>query len=119
MGAQHRVVQPPIPEHRSHLGDTGIHTEGGDRLDLQQAVPCQRLDGLSAAQGRATQDPLDRVVLQPDHEPLGLAAPGRRQGPQPVRTLPAALVTGITVPDHDEQAILRGHVVRRSSSTIG
>jgi hypothetical protein len=73
MGAQHRVAQPPIPEQRQHLGGTGVNPERRDGFDLQQAVACHRLDGLVAAYRRAAQDPVDRVVLQADHQPLGLA----------------------------------------------
>jgi hypothetical protein len=72
-GAQHRVAQPPIPEQRQHLGGTGVNPERRDGFDPQQAVACHRLDGLVAAYRRAAQDPVDRVVLQADHQPLGLA----------------------------------------------
>ena len=71
-------------------------------------------DGLTAAHGRAAEDPLDRIVLQPDHESLGLAVPDGGQGPHEVRTVEATLVTGIAMPDHDQHAILRVQVACRS-----
>jgi hypothetical protein len=42
----------------------------------QEAVPRERLDGLLTPYGRAAQDPLDRVVLQAQHQSLGLVDPG-------------------------------------------
>jgi hypothetical protein len=67
MGAQHRVSQPPIPEQRQYLGGGGVNPEFRDAFDPQQAVACNRLDGLVASHRRAAQDPLDGVVLQANH----------------------------------------------------
>jgi hypothetical protein len=76
MGAQHGVVQPPIPEQLQDLGETGIDAEPDDWFDRQETVTRERLHGLLAAHGRATQDPVDRIVLHARHQPLGLAEPG-------------------------------------------
>jgi hypothetical protein len=75
MGAQHRVAELPVQDEPQHVGGTGVHPERRDAFDPQQAVTGQRLDSLVASRRRAAQDPVDRVVLQADHQPLGLAAP--------------------------------------------
>jgi hypothetical protein len=62
MGAQHDVA-PPTPEQLQDLAGIGIHAEGRDWFDPQEAVTRQRLHGLLAPHGRAAQDLLDRVVL--------------------------------------------------------
>jgi len=98
MGAQHRVAQPPVQDECQHVGGAGVHPERRDTFDPQQAVISQPLDGLVASRRRAAQDPVDRVVLQADDQPLGLAAPQRRQGPKRVGAVPAALVAGVGVP---------------------
>jgi hypothetical protein len=76
MGAQHGMVQPPIPEQLQDLVETGIDAERSDWFDRQETVTRERLHGLLAPHGRAAQDPVDRVVLHAHHEPLGLAGPG-------------------------------------------
>jgi hypothetical protein len=50
------------------------------RVRSAAGVICQRLDGLVAAHRRAAQDPLDRVVLQADHQPLGWRRPEGDRG---------------------------------------
>jgi hypothetical protein len=77
MGAEHHIVQPPIPEQRPQLGGPGVHPERRQRLDRKEAVIGERLHGLLGSQGRAGQDAVDRVVLQTDQESLGLAATRR------------------------------------------
>ena len=107
--AQDCVGQPPIPEQLQDLAGVGIDAEGSDWFDPQEAVPGQWLHGLLAAHGRAAQDLLDRIVLQAQHQPLGLVEPGGRQGPSHVRAVPAPLVPRLTVADQE-----RDHVDCRS-----
>jgi excisionase family DNA binding protein len=101
MGAQRGVAQPPIPEQLQDLAGVAIHAQGSDGFDPQEAVTRERLDGLLAPHGRAAENLLDRVVLQAQHQPLGLVKPGGRQGPSHVRAVPAPLDTGVAVPDQE------------------
>ena len=75
MGAQHRIRQPPVSEQRQHLVGIGVHPSAATLSIHNKRSPCKRLDGLVASHGRAAQDPLDRVVLQADHQPLSLETP--------------------------------------------
>ena len=77
MGAEHHIAQPPIPEQRPQLAGTSAYPERRQRFDLKEAVMRQRLHSLLGSQGRAGQDSVDRVVLQTDHQSLGLAATRR------------------------------------------
>ena len=87
---------------RLHLGQPAVYPEPRDGFDLEETVTRERRDGLLAAHRRAAQDPLDREILQAEHESFGLAAPDGRQGPQHVGPLPAALVTRVRMSHYQE-----------------
>ena len=91
MGAEHGVAQLLVPEHGQQRIQAAVHPEGGDEAPASgsglraRGAPCR------AAQGGAAEDPLDRIVLQADHQPVGLATSARRQRALLVRPVQLSL----------------------------
>src|SRR2546427_9486770 len=69
------------------------------RLDRQLAPGGQRLDRLQAANIRAGEEPVDRLVLDAFGQRLCLLPAGLRQRPEPVVPLPVLAVTRFGMAD--------------------
>src|SRR4051812_34075652 len=90
VGAEHDVAVLHLLEQSQRLRQAGAFGEGVGGLDVDLEATGERRHGLDAADVRAAQDQVDRLLHELVDDAVGLHAADLRQGPERVVALPAA-----------------------------